>query len=513
MFLDHKTLYYDVEPFLFYIVAEMDDLGAHFVGYFSKEKRSHMGYNLSCIMTLPIRQRRGWGNFIIDFSYLLSKKEGTLGSPEKPLSDLGLLSYRNYWTLAVFQYLRTAPDSVTIEDICAGTAMTPEDIHYVLKEQDMIIVYDGVSGSRAPATLKYKSRDGQVNSDTTSPPLHSASASATQRPGRRGRPRGGGSSSRAAAARKGKENANAIPIDYQIHFDRDYIVAHLKNYDSKGYVKVKPEKLRWTPFLMTRSGATAAMSLPISATGLSADAKARVPTQTAGSPSFVETTDKAIAAAAPLSPALNEEKAEADTAASQTPAEADVAKSANGAKEAAKRLDEAIEITEETLGGSGLASGILTNGHDRQGDVSSQNVLLQEAGQPNVILPASTAKAEPSRNTLMSLDSGNSPVRPTSPLTSGPTSPIRRSYGALFATSASPDRKATPDRKQTRTTTLERRGGTVVEVVIGDGSEDEADADAEGEDDEDAEEEGNSVYVDNDDDADGEDDPDVDGQL
>jgi hypothetical protein len=68
MFLDHKTLYYDVEPFLFYVVAEVDDLGAHFVGYFSKEKRSPLNYNVSCIMTLPIRQRRGWGNFIIDIS-------------------------------------------------------------------------------------------------------------------------------------------------------------------------------------------------------------------------------------------------------------------------------------------------------------------------------------------------------------------------------------------------------------------------------------------------------------
>jgi hypothetical protein len=68
MFLDHKTLYYDVEPFLFYVVTETDEAGAHFVGYFSKEKRSPMSYNVSCIMTLPIRQRRGWGNFLIDFS-------------------------------------------------------------------------------------------------------------------------------------------------------------------------------------------------------------------------------------------------------------------------------------------------------------------------------------------------------------------------------------------------------------------------------------------------------------
>ena len=47
--------------------------------------------------------------------YLLSKKEGRLGSPEKPLSDLGLLSYRNYWTLTVFYYLRSAPEHVSLE--------------------------------------------------------------------------------------------------------------------------------------------------------------------------------------------------------------------------------------------------------------------------------------------------------------------------------------------------------------------------------------------------------------
>ena len=67
MFLDHKTLYYDVEPFLFYVMTEVDEEGARFVGYFSKEKRSPH-YNVSCIMTLPVRQRKGWGNLLIDFS-------------------------------------------------------------------------------------------------------------------------------------------------------------------------------------------------------------------------------------------------------------------------------------------------------------------------------------------------------------------------------------------------------------------------------------------------------------
>lgn len=36
LFLDHKTLYFDVEPFLFYILCEVDKQGAHLVGCFSK---------------------------------------------------------------------------------------------------------------------------------------------------------------------------------------------------------------------------------------------------------------------------------------------------------------------------------------------------------------------------------------------------------------------------------------------------------------------------------------------
>lgn len=68
MFLDHKSLFYDVEPFLFYVITEVDEVGARFVGYFSKEKRSPKDFNVSCIMTLPVRQRKGWGNLLIDFS-------------------------------------------------------------------------------------------------------------------------------------------------------------------------------------------------------------------------------------------------------------------------------------------------------------------------------------------------------------------------------------------------------------------------------------------------------------
>jgi hypothetical protein len=40
LFLDHKNLFYDVEPFLFFVLTENDENGSHVVGYFSKEKES-----------------------------------------------------------------------------------------------------------------------------------------------------------------------------------------------------------------------------------------------------------------------------------------------------------------------------------------------------------------------------------------------------------------------------------------------------------------------------------------
>nr|XP_049703682.1 histone acetyltransferase KAT6B isoform X3 [Helicoverpa armigera] len=129
LFLDHKTLYYDVEPFLFYVLTKNDSKGCHLVGYFSKEKHCQQKYNVSCIMTMPQYQRQGYGRFLIHFSYLLSKEEGQPGTPEKPLSDLGRVSYHAYWKSVILEYLYDHKDKpFTFEDIAHTTGMHMNDI-------------------------------------------------------------------------------------------------------------------------------------------------------------------------------------------------------------------------------------------------------------------------------------------------------------------------------------------------------------------------------------------------
>ncbi|XP_063696559.1 histone acetyltransferase KAT6B-like isoform X2 [Culicoides brevitarsis] len=129
LFLDHKTLYYDVEPFLFYVLTLNDRKGNHLVGYFSKEKLCAQKYNVSCIMTMPQYQRRGFGRFLIDFSYLLSREEGVPGTPEKPLSDLGRVSYHAYWKSIVLEFLHHHKNEpICVKTISKEYGLTSADI-------------------------------------------------------------------------------------------------------------------------------------------------------------------------------------------------------------------------------------------------------------------------------------------------------------------------------------------------------------------------------------------------
>jgi hypothetical protein len=115
--------------------------------------------------------------------------------------------------------------------------MTLEDIVATLMEQDMITIHDSTQAAgRTPASAKYRSRG-----------------------------RGGGIARRNLARKntqqKPKENKDkdkddgptvVIPSVYEIRWDKDYVDAYVRGWEKKGHVWLKPEKLKWSPFLLTR---------------------------------------------------------------------------------------------------------------------------------------------------------------------------------------------------------------------------------------------------------------------
>ncbi|CAO1632179.1 unnamed protein product [Parajaminaea phylloscopi] len=108
LFIDHKTIFFDVEPFLFYVVTDASANFDYVLGFFSKEKVSYDDYNLAVIITFPPFQRKGFGTLMIEFSYLLSARAAIVGTPERPLSELGFKGYVSYWSAAVLRTLALA---------------------------------------------------------------------------------------------------------------------------------------------------------------------------------------------------------------------------------------------------------------------------------------------------------------------------------------------------------------------------------------------------------------------
>ena len=75
---------------------------------------------------------------------MLNKIEGTCGSPEKPLSDLGKLSYRSYWSWTIINILKEAGNrTLSIKEISKMTGFTNADIIDTLNSLSLIKYWKG----------------------------------------------------------------------------------------------------------------------------------------------------------------------------------------------------------------------------------------------------------------------------------------------------------------------------------------------------------------------------------
>ena len=143
LFLDHKFIYFDVSNFKFYVLFENDLKSGHIVGYFSKEVYELSENNLNCIMILPPFQKKGYGHFLISLSYFLAKRLGKICTPETPLSDLGKISFKSYWTITILDAILKNKGNLCIKDISEQTGIKQEDINYTLNELSLIKFWKG----------------------------------------------------------------------------------------------------------------------------------------------------------------------------------------------------------------------------------------------------------------------------------------------------------------------------------------------------------------------------------
>lgn len=144
-------------------------------GFFSKEKMSWDNNNLACILVFPPWQRKGLGSLLMGVSYEISRREGILGGPEKPISDLGKKGYKRFWSGEIARWLlglevpNIPPPGmelmVDVNDCSNATWITPDDCLGVLR--DMGVLEDAGVGPGKPVIVIQESVELEGNQEAT----------------------------------------------------------------------------------------------------------------------------------------------------------------------------------------------------------------------------------------------------------------------------------------------------------------------------------------------------------
>jgi GNAT superfamily N-acetyltransferase len=201
LFLDNKSVFFDVIGFKYYLLVHTaprppqepspqgttdkgDEeeaaqplplpLKHQIVGFFSKEKLSWDNNNLACILIFPPWQRKGLGALLMGVSYEISRREGVVGGPEKPISDLGKRGYKRFWAGKIAAWLlgldTTGDEEVVVdaEQCSQATWIVPEDCLAVLRE--MGVVEEAGLGPPKPVRRGTSPGDGDGGEETAAVP-------------------------------------------------------------------------------------------------------------------------------------------------------------------------------------------------------------------------------------------------------------------------------------------------------------------------------------------------------
>ncbi|KAJ0314883.1 hypothetical protein Brms1b_006415 [Colletotrichum noveboracense] len=196
LFLDNKSVFFDVRGFNYFLLVytppppkpdpaanppaaadqQQQPPRPHIVGFFSKEKMSWDNNNLACILVFPPWQRKGLGALLMGVSYEISRREGVLGGPEKPISELGRKGYKRFWGGEIARWLLGCGTNETnngeverellvdVEDCCKATWIALEDCLITLREMG-VVVEGGTGPGKPPAKRKRQGADGEEGED------------------------------------------------------------------------------------------------------------------------------------------------------------------------------------------------------------------------------------------------------------------------------------------------------------------------------------------------------------
>ena len=137
LFLNEMAVCYDVTPYLFYVLCECDELGAHVVGFFCRTAKWSDFNICSSLVVLPPFQRKGYGSLLIRVMYHLAKMKGTFGGPERPLNDLGKAVFESYWRRAIVSSV-VEYGLETIEEIVKATGIAENDVIRTLTQLEFL---------------------------------------------------------------------------------------------------------------------------------------------------------------------------------------------------------------------------------------------------------------------------------------------------------------------------------------------------------------------------------------